>query len=90
MLDQDEPLSAAEITKLLGGPTAISQDPEVPAQRSAVANWSKEGIPAKYWPALARRAGRLGGDAAERVSLAALERHTHPPLRREAERSAAA
>jgi hypothetical protein len=71
-----DPLTAAEIVKLLGGPTAISQDPEISAQRSAVGNWSAEGIPAKYWPALARRA--LHTDGAAIVTLAELERHVFP------------
>lgn len=75
MLTHEKPLSAADIVKLLGGPTALARHSELAAQRSAIANWSKEGIPAKHWPALARIAA--AGELTEHITIEILERHTH-------------
>lgn len=82
MLTHVTPLSAAEIVKLLGGPTALARHSELAAQRSAIANWSKEGIPAKHWPALARIAATI--ENAEHITIEVLERHTHPVSERAA------
>lgn len=68
-------LSASEIINVLGGATALSRRPEL-AARAAITNWYKFGIPAKYWPALARIASNIKG--AEHITIEALERHTHP------------
>lgn len=76
MLTHEEPLSASEIVKLLGGATALARHSELAAQRSAIANWSKEGIPAKHWPALARIAATM--KSADHITIEVLERHTHP------------
>jgi hypothetical protein len=76
MSHQKPPLSAAQIVTALGGPTSLSKRQEIKAQRSAIANWSSEGIPAKYWPALARIASET--DGADHITLEVLEQHTRP------------
>lgn len=73
MVSHPIPLSAASIVRQLGGASALSRDPELPVKRSAIANWSKEGIPAKWWPALARIAAR--SEATAHINLEALERY---------------
>lgn len=82
MATHERPLSAAEIVKLLGGSTALARHPEFASQRSAIANWSKAGIPAKHWPALARIAAVT--EKANHITIEALERHTHPASERAA------
>lgn len=73
MLTHDEPLTAAQIIKSLGGPTALSRRPELDVQRSAIANWPREGIPAKYWPSLARLAAET--EATRHITIEKLEHH---------------
>jgi hypothetical protein len=70
-----ETLSAARILKILGGATALSRRPGL-GQRSAIANWSKEGIPARHWPALARIAAE--DERTRHITIEVLERHTRP------------
>lgn len=82
MLTHDTPLSATEILKLMGGPTSLASHPEL-GQRSAIANWSKEGIPARHWPALARIAAKTA--KTKHITIEVLERHTHPASRAKAE-----
>ncbi len=82
MPTHEEPLSAAEIVKLLGGSTALARHPEFASQRSAIANWSKNGIPARHWPALARIAAT--NKDAKHITIEVLERHTHPASERAA------
>lgn len=48
------PSSPADIIRALGGASELSR--HLAASRSAVANWMSDGIPAKYWPAIARHA----------------------------------
>lgn len=74
MLAHPNPLSASDIVKALGGPTTLARHPDLAAQRSAIANWSKEGIPAKHWPSLARIAAAKAVTA--HITIEALERHT--------------
>jgi HEAT repeat protein len=76
MLTHEDPLSATQIVKLLGGATMLSRNSDLAAQRSAIANWSREGIPAKHWPALARIAAQRADT--RHITIEALERHTFP------------
>jgi len=76
MLTHEETLSAADIVKLLGGATTLARHSELAVQRSAIANWPKEGIPAKHWPALARIAA--AEPSTRHITIELLERHTHP------------
>jgi len=76
MRTQDPPLSAEEIIKVFGGPTVLSRHPALAAQRSAIANWPKDGIPARHWPALARIAASSSNTS--HITIEELERHTHP------------
>lgn len=46
-------MNSAQIIRALGGATRVSK--ELGAKRSAVSNWL-HGIPARYWPAVARLA----------------------------------
>lgn len=43
----DGGMNAASIIKALGGPTKVAAT--VGSSRSAVSNWPKDGIPAKFW-----------------------------------------
>jgi hypothetical protein len=76
MFTHEKPLSAADIVKLLGGPTTLARHSEIAAQRSAIANWPKEGIPARHWPAIARIAATT--TTTKHITIEELERHTHP------------
>jgi hypothetical protein len=40
-------MDASQIIKLLGGPTKVAAI--TGARRSAVSNWNRAGIPARYW-----------------------------------------
>ena len=62
---------ASDILHLLGGQTAVAR--KLGAGRSAVSNWPKDGIPAKYWPALARLAAENEGTSG--ITIEVLERH---------------
>lgn len=53
------PMTAAQIVKDLGGPTAVSSQIGVPL--GTVSAWStRKSIPPEYWPALVSLAGTLG------------------------------
>ena len=67
--------SAEQIIKDLGGATALSRHIEL-GQRSAISNWPKYGIPARYWPALTRIAATSSDT--QHITIEELERHTHP------------
>jgi hypothetical protein len=47
-------MDATQIIRALGGATKISS--QIGSSRSAVSNWPRHGIPARFWPALARLA----------------------------------
>jgi hypothetical protein len=76
MRTHDIPLSASQIVKAFGGPTVLSRHPALAAQRSAIANWPKDGIPSRHWPALARIAA--SSSDTQHITIEELERHTHP------------
>lgn len=67
--------TAREIIEAFGGASAFARSLGIEHRRSAVANWAKDGIPARYWPAISRAAD--GTDAAW-VTLDVLEQHTAP------------
>lgn len=48
-------MDATSIILALGGASKLA--PQIGAKRSAVSNWPKNGIPARYWPVIARLAG---------------------------------
>lgn len=61
---------ATSIIRLLGGPTKLAS--LIGAKRSAISNWPRSGIPAAYWPAIARVAAQ---DAKTRhITVELLER----------------
>jgi hypothetical protein len=66
-------LSAGEIVRLLGGATALSRNSAL-AARSAISNWPREGIPARFWLPLARIAAVA--PETQHITLAVIERHT--------------
>lgn len=57
-MSTNPPSTPAEVIDLLGGSTAVSK--VLGNNRSAVKNWRTDGIPAKFWPALARIAADKG------------------------------
>jgi hypothetical protein len=66
---------ASEILRKLGGQTAVAR--KLGAGRSAVSNWPRDGIPAKYWPALARLAA--AEDVTRDITIDVLEKHERAP-----------
>jgi hypothetical protein len=62
-------MDASQIIRALGGATKISG--HIPASRSAISNWPKHGIPARFWPALARLAGSK--DETKHITLEVIE-----------------
>jgi hypothetical protein len=63
-------MTAAEIIRALGGATELSM--AIGASRSAISNWGRYGLPARYWPALAR----VAATRAPTITLEVIERHT--------------
>lgn len=72
MDNEPSPLSAVAILKSLGGTTVVAR--AISIRRSAVSNWPRAGIPAKYWPAMARLASSIA--EAKHITPDVLERHT--------------
>jgi hypothetical protein len=68
-------MSAREIITALGGTRTVAGWCRV--GRNVTTQWYRIGIPAKYWPELARRAA--SARATKYITLEAFERHTHPP-----------
>jgi hypothetical protein len=62
-------MDASQIIRALGGATKISG--HIAASRSAVSNWPKHGIPARFWPALARLAA--GSEDTKHITLEVIE-----------------
>lgn len=75
-------LSADQIIKALGGATKLARHSDLMIRRSATANWPTDGIPAKYWPTLARIAASRPETAL--ITLPTLERHTFTSSKRQA------
>lgn len=64
-------MKASEIIRALGGATELSK--KIGAGRSAISNWPRDGIPGRYWPALARVAA--DNRQTEAITLEVIEAH---------------
>lgn len=62
-------MDATSIIRALGGATKLA--PQLGAKRSAVSNWPRIGIPARYWPAIARLAAAR--DETRHITIEAIE-----------------
>lgn len=68
-------MTAAEIIRALGGPTFLAT--KIEAKRSAISNWPRDGIPAKFWMPLARIARDLHAFVeTQPITFDAIEAHT--------------
>ena len=66
-------MMADEIIAAFGGTKPVAEI--TGASRNAVSNWTRFGIPAKYWPLLARTAKTK---RVRRINLEVLESHRWP------------
>lgn len=62
-------MNPTQIVQALGGATKMSRD--IGASRSAISNWPRYGIPARYWPAVARLAATR--DETKHITLDTIE-----------------
>lgn len=67
-------MDATDIISALGGRSLVAEGLGI--RPNAVTQWRQAGIPARYWPPLARLAARTAG--AEHITLEVLEKHTKP------------